>query len=120
MFSFGNIILRILEDTDQKMTEPFDCAIPRGSTVLVTGANGYIASHIINVLLGLGYSVRGTVRTPMPWLSTFFAHQWGPDRCEIVLVPDFQKPGAFAESIKGVSGVIHVVSYHDALLPLLI
>ena len=31
--------------------------------VLVTGANGYIASWIVLTLLQQGYSVRGTVRT---------------------------------------------------------
>lgn len=85
-------------------------AIPRGSRVLVTGANGYIASHIINVLLELGYLVRGTVRTPMPWLNDYFAEKWGSDCCELVLVPDFQKPGAFDACVQGISGIIHVVS----------
>jgi len=32
-------------------------------TVLVTGANGFIASHIINILLQSNYKVIGTVRT---------------------------------------------------------
>lgn len=31
-------------------------------TVLVTGATGYIASHVINELLQRGYKVVGTVR----------------------------------------------------------
>jgi uncharacterized protein YbjT (DUF2867 family) len=30
---------------------------------LVTGASGYLASHIINILLGKGYNVVGTVRS---------------------------------------------------------
>lgn len=30
--------------------------------VLVTGASGYIATHIIKLLLDQGYRVRGTVR----------------------------------------------------------
>lgn len=32
-------------------------------TVLVTGASGYIASHVINELLSRGYHVIGTVRS---------------------------------------------------------
>ncbi len=32
-------------------------------TVVVTGASGYIAKHIVHQLLDAGYSVRGTVRT---------------------------------------------------------
>ena len=31
--------------------------------VLVTGASGYIASHIVRLLLEKGYCVRGTVRS---------------------------------------------------------
>jgi len=85
--------------------------LPHASKVLVTGANGFIASHIINVLLELGYTVRGTVRTPMPWLTDYFTKKWGPNRFELALVPDFQHPGAFDECVKGVSGIIHVVSY---------
>ena len=32
-------------------------------TVLVTGASGYIAQHIILQLLAKGYRVRGTIRS---------------------------------------------------------
>jgi dihydroflavonol-4-reductase len=35
--------------------------MPR-TTVLVTGATGFIAGHCIEELLGHGYAVRGTVR----------------------------------------------------------
>lgn len=92
------------------MTQTSQYAIPHGSKVLVTGANGYIASHIINVLLELGYFVRGTVRTSMPWLQDYFEKEWGPDRCEFVQVPDFQKVDAFDSCVQGISGIIHVVS----------
>ncbi|OKO92258.1 Aldehyde reductase 2 [Penicillium subrubescens] len=83
-------------------------AIPYGSKVLITGANGFIASHIIAVLLDLGYTVRGTVRTPTPWLDDYYLEKWGPHRFESVLVPDFQKPNSFDECVQGVSGIIHV------------
>jgi len=33
------------------------------SLVLVTGASGYIAGHIIKLLLERGYRVRGTIRS---------------------------------------------------------
>ena len=33
------------------------------SEVLVTGASGYIATHIVRILLEEGYRVRGTVRS---------------------------------------------------------
>jgi dihydroflavonol-4-reductase len=31
-------------------------------TVLVTGANGYVGSHCVKILLEQGYNVRGSVR----------------------------------------------------------
>jgi NAD(P)-dependent dehydrogenase (short-subunit alcohol dehydrogenase family) len=37
---------------------------PSETTVLVTGASGFIASHCIVQLLQQGYRVRGTLRTP--------------------------------------------------------
>ncbi|KAL4915456.1 hypothetical protein BDW62DRAFT_203641 [Aspergillus aurantiobrunneus] len=44
-----------------------ELALPKGSRVLVTGANGYIAFHV-DQMLALGYTVKGTVRAPKPWL----------------------------------------------------
>lgn len=93
------------------MTQAQNYVIPPGSKVLVTGANGYIASHIVKALLDLGYLVRGTVRTPMPWLAEYFERQCGLGRFELIVVSDFQQPDAFDESVKGVSGVIHVVCF---------
>jgi nucleoside-diphosphate-sugar epimerase len=92
-----------------RMTQAQNYVVTPGSKVLVTGANGYIASHIIKVLLGLGYLVRGTVRTPMPWLTEYFEEECGPGLFELVLVSDFQEPDAFKRSVKGVTGIIHVV-----------
>ena len=39
-------------------------ALQAGDLVCVTGANGFIASHLIRDLLQAGYRVRGTVRDP--------------------------------------------------------
>lgn len=36
-------------------------ALHLGSTIMVRGANGYIAFHVVDVLLELRYNVRGTV-----------------------------------------------------------
>lgn len=40
-----------------------------GKTVVVTGANGFIASWLVKLLLERGYTVRGTVRSP-GWLAS--------------------------------------------------
>ena len=37
---------------------------PTSSTIAVTGANGYIGSHIVKALLAEGFKVRAVVRDP--------------------------------------------------------
>ncbi|KAJ5827568.1 hypothetical protein N7447_004331 [Penicillium robsamsonii] len=81
---------------------------PPGSTVLVTGANAYIGSHVINILLGLGYRVRGTVRTPRPWLNEYFDTRYGKGLFETILITDFKDPSAFDHALTGVSGIVHM------------
>jgi nucleoside-diphosphate-sugar epimerase len=82
---------------------------PPGSTVLVTGANAYIGSHVINILLSLGYHVRGTVRTPRPWLNEYFDACYGKGLFETILIPDISDHSAFDNALTGVSGVVHLV-----------
>lgn len=38
-------------------------ALLADTTVLVSGASGYIGAHVVKTLLDRGYSVRGTVRS---------------------------------------------------------
>ena len=84
--------------------------ISKGSLILVTGANGYIASHVINILLQEGFNVRGTVRAPKPWLNRYFDETYGEGRLETVPVPSMDEPGVWNQVMDGVSGVIHLVS----------
>ncbi|KAF4456667.1 hypothetical protein F53441_1223 [Fusarium austroafricanum] len=85
-------------------------AIPRGSWVLVTGANCYLGSHVVIELLNQGFNVRGTVRDLgySKWLLDHpsvkpFTEQ---GRIELVLA-DTSKPGDFDDAVKGVAAVIH-------------
>jgi uncharacterized protein YbjT (DUF2867 family) len=66
--------------------------------VLVSGANGYIALHVVRVLLEKGYRVRGTVRTQekVAHLKETFA-SYG-DKIEVVVVPDITAVRAFLRS----------------------
>ncbi|RDW71742.1 hypothetical protein BP5796_07776 [Coleophoma crateriformis] len=84
-------------------------ALPKGSIVLVTAANGYIATHVVDQLLQLGYRVRGTVRSPKPWLNKLFA-KYGDGMFETVIVDSLQNQSAFDEATKGVDGVIHIAA----------
>ncbi|OJD33987.1 nad dependent epimerase dehydratase [Diplodia corticola] len=87
-------------------------AIPKGSTILVTGVNGYIGSHVADQFLQLGFRVRGTVRDTKKneWMTELFEKTYGADRFELVAVPDIALEGAFLSAVKGVSAVIHVAS----------
>ncbi|KAM0339654.1 hypothetical protein ACHAPU_010836 [Fusarium lateritium] len=88
-------------------------AIPRGSWILVTGANGYTGSHVVIELLKQGFNVRGTVRdlNYSAWLLKHpsvrpFVEQ---NRVELVVAVS-SKPGDFDEAVKGVSAVIHLAN----------
>ncbi|KAJ4328690.1 hypothetical protein N0V84_000881 [Fusarium piperis] len=87
-------------------------AVPKGSTVLVTGANGLLGSHISKQFLEFGYNVRGTVRDPekSAWLKAAFDKEYGQGRFEFSLVPDMVAEGAFNEAVKGVAVVAHSAS----------
>ncbi|QKX61985.1 uncharacterized protein TRUGW13939_09141 [Talaromyces rugulosus] len=85
-------------------------AIPKGSTVVITGANGYIASHVADILVGLGYLVRGTVRSEKPWLDQLFEEKYGKGKFQTVVLPDLAAEGVYKDVIKGAAGFIHVAS----------
>ncbi|OIW34670.1 NAD(P)-binding protein [Coniochaeta ligniaria NRRL 30616] len=95
-----------------KLTNPI---IPPGSLILVTGANGLIASHIVDVLLAAGYSVRGTVRnlTKSSWMTPLFESRHGPGRFELIQVADLAEPGIWPPAVDGVAGIITVAAGAD-------
>lgn len=84
-------------------------ALPPGSRILVTGANGYICSHVIDTLLRMGYVVRGTVRETKPWLDELFQREFGKERFETVIVSGLENAATLQDVMDGVSGVVHVV-----------
>ncbi|KAI0076359.1 NAD-P-binding protein [Panus rudis PR-1116 ss-1] len=84
-------------------------AVPSGK-VLVSGANGFVATWVVKNLLDQGYSVRGTVRSQskIPHLQKIFG-SYG-DKVEFVVVEDITKPGAFDEYVKDVDAIEHTAS----------
>lgn len=89
-----------------------DLAIPKGSLVIVTGANGYIGSNVVDQLLSIGYRVRGTVRKldKSKWMQTLLDEKYGKGKFELAEVPDMAAAGAFDNTVKGASGFIHVAT----------
>ncbi|KAI1334147.1 aldehyde reductase [Xylariaceae sp. FL0016] len=87
-------------------------AIPKGSTVLITGGNGFIGSNIADQFLKLGYKVRGTTRSPKKnaWLTDLFNRKYGPGNFEFAAVPDMAADNAFTLAMKGVSAVVHTAT----------
>ncbi|KAL2068182.1 hypothetical protein VTL71DRAFT_16280 [Oculimacula yallundae] len=77
--------------------------IPVGSLVLVTGASGFVATHIVEHLLLSGYKVRGTVRDErkVQWTTELFNERHGAGKYSAVIVPDMSVDGAFDEAVKG-------------------
>jgi nucleoside-diphosphate-sugar epimerase len=80
--------------------------------VLVTGAGGYIAAHVVKLLLDNGYQVRGTVRNvrdekkvaPLKQLST------KDDRNLQLVEADLMKPETWPRAVEGCKYVIHMAS----------
>lgn len=72
------------------------------SQVLVTGANGFLGSHIIDQFLSEGYKVRGTVRNveKCKWLQQYFDSKYGHGLLSLVQVEDFTKEHCFDEVVK--------------------
>jgi nucleoside-diphosphate-sugar epimerase len=87
--------------------------IPRGSWVLVTGANEFVASHIAREFLQRGYKLRGTVRDleKSSWLvqDVFKSYADNGD-FELVFVPNLAARDAFDDAVKGMSAIVHVAS----------
>ncbi|ERF76571.1 hypothetical protein EPUS_05844 [Endocarpon pusillum Z07020] len=83
-----------------------DFILPQGSLVLVTGANGFIASHIVDQLLQRGYRVRGTVRNAAKasWVQELFDKRHDRGKFELTTISDYTKPEAFTEVLKGHPG----------------
>jgi len=102
--------------------------VPKHSRILVTGANGFLASHVVNQLLLSGYRVRGTIRedSKAAWMKEYFSCAFNDGRLEFAIVPDMTKKDAYLEAAKGryryfpwdyqsyvltgTSGILHVAS----------
>src|SRR5689334_4037649 len=94
-------------------------AIPAGSWILVTGASGFLASHICLQFLKRGFKVRGTVRDPSQssWLLEGpFKSYVDTSAFELASIPPLGTDGAYDSAVKGVAAVIHT-AYVTNIVP---
>jgi len=84
---------------------------PADGPVCVTGASGYLATHVVERLLARGYRVRGTVRDPGRESSVTHlkALPGAADRLELVRA-DLLDEGSFDVAVRGCVAVLHVAS----------
>jgi dihydroflavonol-4-reductase len=80
-------------------------------TFVVTGANGFIAAHVVAQLLAGGHRVRATVRNPdkVAELAYLRALPGATERLELVKA-DLMSKGAFDSAVQGADFVLHMAS----------
>lgn len=82
--------------------------------VLVTGASGFIAKHVVRELLEQGYDVRGSVRSDRR--AAELEELFGPDAVEIVRL-DLTSDDGWAEALEDVDVLLHTASPFPATQP---
>ncbi|CAD6582220.1 MAG: methylglyoxal reductase (NADPH-dependent) gre2 [Cyphobasidiales sp. Tagirdzhanova-0007] len=75
--------------------------------VLVTGASGFLAVHVVKELLSRGYQVRGTVRSKEK--GDYLLRKF-PSGFEYAIVEDVEAEGGFDQALKGVDAVEHTAA----------
>ncbi|EGD96059.1 hypothetical protein TESG_03519 [Trichophyton tonsurans CBS 112818] len=82
--------------------------------VVVTGANGHVAQHVISQLLSshTPVRIRGTVRSSMVAQKLYAAFEpfVSGGRLEIAIVPDLTVDGAFDDALQDATYVAHIAS----------
>lgn len=86
------------------------------SRVLVTGANGHVAQHVVSQLLSRPVDTRPIVRATVrsdnsaAGLKQVFAGEVTNGALEFSFVSDIAKPGSFDEAVKGCTHIAHIAS----------
>lgn len=87
---------------------------PAATTVLVTGASGFIAQHTILRLLDAGFRVRGTIRSldRAPEVRAVIASALGADPGDrfTLVAADLMRDDGWGDAVRGSRFVLHVAS----------
>ncbi|KAK2032321.1 NAD dependent epimerase/dehydratase [Colletotrichum zoysiae] len=79
-------------------------------TLLVTGANGYIGTHVVSYALERGYNVRATARSESSFANLRALFPNSSDRLSFAIVPDITEHESYREALAGVTGIVHTAS----------
>jgi nucleoside-diphosphate-sugar epimerase len=82
-----------------------DLAFPKDSLILVTGATGFIGSHIVQEALAFGFCVRAVVRSQAK--ADLLQQALTGSDLTTCIVPDFDDAAALDKAVSGCAGIIH-------------
>jgi nucleoside-diphosphate-sugar epimerase len=80
--------------------------------ICITGATGYVGSHIVEAFLAAGIPVRAAVRSPDDTEKTAHLHAMAERHgAELTLhAADLGTPGSFDAALEGCEGLVHVAA----------
>lgn len=84
-------------------------------TVLVIGASGFIAAHVVEAFLRKGYNVRGTVRSEKTAAEVLKTHAKYSKQISVAIIAGIAAPHTFDEAVKGVDGVSRLLNIYNHL-----
>lgn len=97
--------------------EQTDQCVNQSDLVLVTGASGYLAIHIVKQLLALGYRVRGTVRSLKDEKKTAALKDLDKDSKLELVEADLLNESSWIDAVKDCTYVLHTASPFPAERP---
>jgi nucleoside-diphosphate-sugar epimerase len=67
---------------------------------LLTGANGFVAAHLLDQLIAAGHTVVGSVRSPSKGEQILATHPEYADQLSFVVVADYAAEGTWDEAFQ--------------------